>query len=173
MPFLLSALPTPFSSFLLSFILYPGFLLFLPSILISSIPPPRLHFLLIFDISFLFPSTPAIFPSFFYESFCTRSSLFSNLSSISPPFFVFIFIFFPSLSLMALHPFLSSTLHYPISSLPHCLAFFPPSISHFLRPPSFPIFLYIFYESSLDKAALVWKKTYTFVCFSLVDYFYC
>lgn len=153
MPFLLSALPTPFSSFLLSFILYPGFLLFLPSILISSIPPPRLDFLLIFDISFLFPSTPAIFPSFFYESFCTRSSLFSNLSSISPPFFVFIFIFFPPLSLS--WPFIHSYLQPFITRFPHCLAFFPPSISHFLRPPSFPTFLYIFYESSLDKAALV------------------
>lgn len=150
MPFLLSALPTPFSSFLLSFILYPGFLLFLPSILISSIPPPRLDFLLIFDISFLFPSTPAIFPPFFYESFCTRSSLFSNLSSISPPFFVFIFIFFPPPSLS----------HGP-SSIP----IFNPSLPDFLAS-SLSSFLSSFYQSFLASSLFSYLSIYILWIFS-------
>lgn len=144
-----------------------------------------------FHSHFLHSSSSPSFPSYlwhfipipFYPSYLSFFLQWIFLHQIFPLFQSFfylpsllcfhLYLLPPSLSLMALHPFLSSTLHYPISSLPHCLAFFPPSISHFLRPPSFPTFLYIFYESSLDKAALVWKKTYTFVCFSLVDYFYC
>lgn len=151
--FFLPCLPLSLLSFSLSSFILASYYFFHP----FSFPP----FLLLAFTSFL---------SLTFHSCSLLPQLSFLLSSINlfapdlPSFPIFLlsplsslFLSSSPLSLIALHPLLSSTLRYPTSSLPH-LAFFPPSISHFLRPPSFPTFLYIFYESSLDKAALVWKK---------------
>lgn len=144
-----------------------------------------------FHSHFLHSSSSPSFPSYlwhfipipFYHSYLSFFLLWIFLHQIFPLFQSFFYL--PSLLCFHLYLLPPPSLSHGPSSIP----IFNPSLPDFLAS-SLSSFLSSFYQSFLASSLfsylsiyILWifsgqscsclKKTYTFVCFSLVDYFYC